>query len=199
MTPTSVVVVPFQPAPYWPSEKMPTHRTPNRPPTPWTPMAPTGSSMPRRSMKPMASMTMTAARMPMTAAAQGCTKAQGAVIATRPASMPLTIIPGSGLPTRFIIQNIAAVAPKAAARAVFRATTAKRTSVTAKVEAALKPNQPNSRMNVPSMAIGMWWPGIGLAEPSLLNFPMRGPSTMAPARAAMPPTACTTPEPAKST
>ncbi len=39
----------------------------------------------------------------MTAAAQGCTKAHGAVMATRPASMPLTIIPGSGLPVRLII------------------------------------------------------------------------------------------------
>ena len=34
--------------------------------------------------------------MPITAAAQGCTNAHGAVIATRPASMPLAIIPGSG-------------------------------------------------------------------------------------------------------
>ena len=47
-------------------------------------------------------MTMIAARMPMTAAAHGCTNAHGAVIATRPASMPFAIIPGSGLPIRFI-------------------------------------------------------------------------------------------------
>ena len=60
--------------------------------------------------------------------------------------MPLAIIPGSGLPVRHIIQNIAAVAPKAAAMAVLVATTANWTSVAAKVEAALKPNQPNSRM-----------------------------------------------------
>ena len=45
--------------------------------------------------------------MPMTAAAQGWTKAHGAVMATRPASMPLPIMPGSGLPIRFISQNIA--------------------------------------------------------------------------------------------
>ena len=90
-------------------------------------------------------------------AAHGCTKAHGAVIATRPASMPLTIIPGSGflLPV-YIVKNIAVAAPNAAAMAVFVATTAKRTSVAAKVEAALKPNQPNSRMNVPSIAIGRW-------------------------------------------
>ena len=40
--------------------------------------------------------------------------------------------------------------------AVLAATTANCTSVAANVEAALKPNQPNSRMNVPSIAIGMW-------------------------------------------
>ena len=40
--------------------------------------------------------------MPMTAAAHGCTNAHGAVIATRPASMPFAIMPGSGLPIRFM-------------------------------------------------------------------------------------------------
>ena len=45
--------------------------------------------------------------------------------------------------------------------AVLAATVANRTSVAANVEAALKPNQPNSRMKVPSIAIGMWCPGIG--------------------------------------
>jgi hypothetical protein len=137
--------------------------------------------------------------VPMTAACQGWMKAQGAVIATRPASMPLAIIPGSGLPARRMIQNIDTTAPKAPAVAVFTATTAKRTSVAARVEAALKPNHPNSRMNVPRRAIGMWWPGRARGVPSFANLPMRGPSTRAPASAAMPPTAWTTPEPAKST
>ena len=68
------------------------------PPTPCTAIAPTGSSMPRRSMNTAASITRIAATKPMTAAAHGATNAHGAVIATRPASMPLTIIPGSGLP-----------------------------------------------------------------------------------------------------
>ena len=131
-------------------------------------------------------------------AAHGCTKAQGAVIATRPASMPLAIMPGSGLPVRLVIQSIAAMAPNAPAMAVLVATVANWMSVAAKVEAALKPNQPNSRMKVPSIAMGRWWPGMATALPSL-NLPMRGPSTSAPARAAAPPTACTTPEPAKST
>jgi hypothetical protein len=126
-------------------------------------------------------------------------RTHGAVIATKPASMPLHIIPGSGLPNRRIAQNMAMVAPNAAAMAVFVAATAKRTSVAAKVDAALKPNQPNSRMNTPSMANGTLWPGIARGFPSLPYFPMRGPSTIAPDSAATPPTACTTPEPAKST
>ena len=94
---------------------------------------------------------------------------------------------------------MATMAPKAPAMAVLVATTANWTSVEANVDAALNPNQPNSRMNVPSMAIGMWWPGNARGVPSLANLPMRGPSTRAPASAATPPTMCTTPEPAKST
>src|SRR5829696_90957 len=144
-------------------------------------------------------MTSTPAMTPMTADQAGLVKAHGAVMATRPASMPLTIMPGSGLPVRTIIANIAATAPKAPAIAVFAATTANWTSVAASVDAALNPNQPNSRMKQPSMAIGTWWPGRVLADPSLLYLPMRGPSTMAPARPATPPTVWTTPDPAKST
>ena len=63
----------------------------------------------------------------------------------------------------------------------------------------LKPNQPKARMNVPRIARIWLWPGIVLAEPSLLYLPIRGPSTIAPARAHQPPTEWTTPEPAKST
>ena len=135
----------------------------------------------------------------MTAAIHGGTNAHGAVIATRPASIPFIIMPGSGFPIRFIAQNIAMTAPKAAAIAVFVATTVNRTSVAAKVDAALKPNHPNSRMNTPSPAIGMLCPDSARGFPSAPNLPILGPSTMAPAKAAMPPMAWTTPEPAKST
>src|SRR4029453_1213004 len=100
---------------------------------------------------------------PMMAATYGSTKAHGAVMATRPASIPLTIIPGSGLPVRHIIQNIAAIDPKAAAMAVLAATIANWTSVDASVEAALKPNQPNSRMKQPTGAMGMWRAGVVVA------------------------------------
>src|SRR5262245_52766194 len=66
-------------------------------------------------------------------------------------------------------------------------------------EPGLKPNQPKNRMIVPSTPSGMLCPGIVLALPSLLNLPMRGPSTMAIASPTAPPVICTTPEPAKST
>ena len=76
--------------------------TPKMPPTPCTEIAPTGSSIPLRSKKNTDSTMRTAAMMPITAAAHGCTNAHGAVMATRPASMPFTIMPGSGLPIRFM-------------------------------------------------------------------------------------------------
>ena len=121
----------------------------------------------------------------MTAAAQGWTKAHGAVIATRPASMPLHIMPGSGLPDPLHERRTSPiVAPNAAAIAVLAATTAKRTSVAANVDAALKPNQPNSRMNVPSIAIGMLCAASVRGLPSAPYLPMRGPRTSAPASAA---------------
>jgi hypothetical protein len=67
------------------------------------------------------------------------------------------------------------------------------------VEPGLKPNQPNARMKVPMAAMFRLWPGKTLEEPSLLYLPRRGPNTIAPPRAANPPTIWTTPEPAKST
>ncbi len=63
---------------------------------PWTEMAPTGSSTPMLSKKNTLYTTNTPATKPMIAAPIGLTKAQGAVIATRPASMPLHSIEGSG-------------------------------------------------------------------------------------------------------
>ncbi len=82
---------------------------------------------------------------------------------------------------------------------MFTAMTETRRSLLASVLPGLKPNQPKARMKQPRTPIGMLWPGIGFAEPSLLYLPMRGPSTIAPASAVTPPTMCTTDEPAKST
>ncbi len=62
-------------------------------------------------------------------------------------------------------------APTAPAIAVFVATVANCTSVAAKVDAALKPNQPNNRMKQPSWAIGMLCGGIarGLTVGAVLS------------------------------
>src|SRR3989442_5127683 len=62
----------------------------------------------------------------------------------------------------------------------------------------LTPNQPNARMKQPIRTAEMSCPMIGLAEPSRLNLPMRGPTIRPTASAVSPPTECTTPEPAKS-
>ena len=62
----------------------------------------------------------------------------------------------------------------------------------------LNPNQPNARMKQPIKTAEMSCPMIGLAEPSRLYLPMRGPTIKHTASAVSPPTECTTPEPAKS-
>ena len=69
-------------------------------------------------------MMITAATVPITAAAHGAINAHGAVMATRPASMPFTIMPGSGFPVFRVMYNIAAIDPNAPAIAVFVAATA---------------------------------------------------------------------------
>src|ERR1700756_747410 len=122
------------------------------------------------------------------------TNAHGAVMATKPANMPLHIMAGSGLPVLNIMNRAANNAPDADASIVFTATTAIRLSVPASVDPGLNPNQPNARIKVPNITMGMSWPGIGLGFPSGPNLPNRAPMTQAPARAIMPPVWCTTDE-----
>jgi len=62
---------------------------------------------------------MNPATISITTAAQGCTQAQGAVIATRPATAPLQLILTSGLPSFLHVISIAITAPAAAAKFVF--------------------------------------------------------------------------------
>ena len=83
-------------------------------------------------------------------------------MATRPASMPLHIMEGSGFFVRnHHIQIVAARAPVAEANIVFTATTAMRRSVPARLEPGLNPNQPKARMNVPNITMGILWGTMG--------------------------------------
>jgi hypothetical protein len=65
----------------------------------------------------------------------------------------------------------------------------------ASVEPPLNPNQPNHRTSVPNIAIGRFDGLMGTGVPSAANRPSRGPTTMAAASAAQPPTECTTVDP----
>ena len=56
------------------------------------------------------------------------------------------------------------------------------------VEAPLKPNQQNQRINTPSAPTVRLCPGIALDFPSLEYLPIRGPRIIAPINAAIPPT-----------
>src|SRR5437867_4591904 len=67
-----------------------------------------------------------------------------------------------------------------------------------RVEPGLNPNHPNARMKQPVRTRTMSCPMRALDLPSRVYFPMRGPTIMDSANALNPPTACTTPEPAKS-
>src|SRR5579884_3128243 len=62
----------------------------------------------------------------------------------------------------------------------------------------LNPNHPKARMKQPIRTMVMSWPGMAFDDPSRLYLPILGPMIMAQARADNPPTAWTTPEPAKS-
>src|SRR5690606_36992060 len=124
-------------------------------------------------------------------------------IATRPESAPLRATLTSGLPTLAHVTAVAASAPPEAPTFVFRAMRPNAfpapaagfaPPVTPVVLPALKPNHPIQRMNTPKVASVMECPRIGGASGSYL--PRRGPSTIAPARAAQPPTLCTTVDPA---
>src|SRR5258708_1892643 len=141
-------------------------RQPNAPQTPWTLIAPTGSSILRTfSMNRTLQITRTPARAPIITAPSGSTKAQGAVIATAPASRPWTPVVGGASQKPAKLNHTALLARAAVARRVRVATEPIRRSVAARLLPGLNPNQPNARISVPSATIGTLWAGIALAEP----------------------------------
>jgi hypothetical protein len=78
------------------------------------------------------------------------------------------------LPPFTHVMNIAITAPAAPASTVVTATGVTALSA-ASSEPGLKPNQPTRRMNTPTMAKGIEWPGMARGLPSGPYFPMRGP------------------------
>src|SRR6266496_1976821 len=101
-----------------------------------------------RSLKRTPTQTRMPAKTPIMTELTAVTNAQDAVIATRPASMPLQAIEISGLPNIMYQTTSAAAEPAQAARFVLTAIDDIRRSVAASVEPGLKPIQPNSRINV---------------------------------------------------
>jgi hypothetical protein len=77
----------------------PTAKVPKIPFTRWTDKAPTGSSIFALSKKITANTTRIPATAPIINELTTLTKAQGAVIATRPAKQPFSVIPKSGFPS----------------------------------------------------------------------------------------------------
>src|SRR2546427_13108533 len=113
---------------------------PHNPFTPCTEIAPTGSSMRSLpSMKNTATQTNTPAIPPISTADGAVTNAHGAVMATNPASVPLAIMEGSGLPYLNHIYSIDVIPPAAPSSIVFDAMDALRSDDAASRERPLQP------------------------------------------------------------
>src|SRR5262245_19926204 len=96
--------------------------------------------------------TSTPAMEPIKSDAPTVTNAHGAVIATRPARQPLSVIPRSGLPSKS--QQVSVAVSVAAAAAVFVVTAISAIALgsAAIVLPGLKPNQPNHSTKQPIVA-----------------------------------------------
>src|SRR5688572_15923434 len=109
-----------------------------------------------------ATTTKAPARIPITIELPTVTMLQGAVIATRPARVPLRIMLRSGFPSRSWVTTAAEMQPAAAAMLVLRAIEAIALASTAIVLPGLNPNHPSHKTRHPRVAEVMLWPGIGL-------------------------------------
>ncbi len=130
---------------------------------------------------------------PMAMLCRTVTKPAAGVIATRPTTAPMQAPIADGLRPRTMSKNTQpSIAAAEAVLVVANASTA--TSLAASADPALKPNQPNHSMPVPSRTYGMLAGSCG----SLAMWVWRRPRTSAPASAARPADMCTTVPPAKS-
>ena len=140
---------------------------------------------------------------PMRAARPRLGRSGPAVMATSPANAPFKTMATSMRPVLSWLKSRTHITPAAAAILVLEKilATANASSVVAieSCDPPLKPNQPNHKINVPSVTCGKELPVMvrGL-PPSLLKRPWRAPRIIAPVSAAHPPTECTSVEPAKS-
>ncbi len=166
-------------------------------------MAPTGSSICATfSKNSTENTTTTPLIIPMMAAPVGETASHPAVMATKPARAPLSVMETSGFLYLSQVKTMVAVAAKAAARFVVTMMVAVDTmassAVSEREDPPLKPNQQNQRMNTPSAPRVKLCPGIALAPPFSSYLSILAPRIFAPQKAATPPTICTAVEPAKS-
>ncbi len=121
------------------------------------------------------------------------TKPAAGVMATSPTTAPMQAPRAEGLWPRIQSKNIQpSIAEADAVLVVAKASVAE--PLAARAEPALKPNQPNQSMPVPSITNGT----LAGEWASLLMWLLRRPSRIAPARAAQPADMCTTVPPAKS-
>ena len=100
----------------------PVARVPQTPDMPCTATAPIGSSILILSTRMTPKTAMKPEPTPITIAAQGATKPEAAVIATRAPRVPLSIIEMSGLPSLAQATHMPVTAPAAAAMFVVSAT-----------------------------------------------------------------------------
>ena len=168
----------------------------------WAETAPTSSSIFRLSRVFLAARQKTAPVAPMKMAAPWPWISGPAAIATSPAIAPFRESSRSRLRRIHLETNVAVTTAAAAARLVFTTTVLIPTTSPAEPrlsqEPALKPIKPSQMMKTPSTTVGTLFGGVGFIVPSLWNFPLRAPTTMAPASAAHPPAEWTTVDPAKS-
>src|SRR3989338_2949584 len=137
------------------SEKRPTAKVPQIPFTKCTERAPTGSSILILSKDRTEKTTKTPAIAPIVIELKGLTKAQGAVIATRPAKAPLIVMDKSGFPIKSHREKLTFRPPAAAAILVVTAIWGMAPGSAAMVLPGLKPNQPSHRINPPKVALVM--------------------------------------------